>query len=118
MKTRGILLGAMMGLSLARASAVEPTEGSGALEVIYEPKQCITDPCPQYKVIAMNGEAVKNPMGADLLNIEDKKIPVDRAALVMGTWVREDQYLKVTVKEWILHVREKVEPKKETPEKR
>lgn len=96
--------------------AGEAVEGSGAMEVVYEHKVCITDPCPQYKIIALNGEAVE-AMGADLINLDANTLPSGKPAVVMGSWVREGNYFKVKVKEWILVARQKVEEKKEEEKK-
>lgn len=86
----------------------ETHEGSGALEVVYEPKVCIIDPCPQFKVTGINGDVAAEGIGADILNVELKKFPAGRSILVMGTWTREDRYLQVTAKEWLLNIREKI----------
>lgn len=91
--------------------SAETQDGSGAMDVVYEPKVCVMDPCPQFKVVAINGEKIDEAMGADLINVDLKEIPAGRPVLVMGTWTKDGSYFQVTAKEWLLNIREKVPPK-------
>jgi len=112
-----VIVGVIFLLVTGNLHAGDTTEGSGAMEVLYEAKVCITDPCPQYKILSLNGESLEISMGADLMNLEPTSMPQGKPVLLMGSWIREGNYFKVRVKEWILVAREKVIESKKTEEK-
>ena len=72
--------------------SLDPT-GSGKFVLSFEPKHCVTDPCPQFRVEKLNGK-VSGEVGADLINAKDgKAFDSDGAGLkptgcvqVVGDW--------------------------------
>ncbi len=90
--------------------ATDEVRESGAMEVVYEPVFCVTTPCPQFKIIEINGDKPKENMGADISDLDLKTLPIRKPFLIIGTWVREGDYFKVTPKEVIITSREKVKP--------
>ncbi len=81
----------------------------GTVDLLYQPKYCIKDPCPQFDVVAINGQK-QSGLYADLLNLDPKKSALSsfRKIRVSGTWTQEDTYLKITVKKWNAVVGEKI----------
>lgn len=100
------------GFSVSLAMVAVATEGEGALEVINEPKVCVTEPCPQLRILGINGNPQPAGLGGDILNLETRKMPAGKPMIIIGTWTREENYFKIKAKEWMLNVHEKVEEKK------
>lgn len=90
---------------------------SGELEVRYEPKTCIQSPCPQFKVLKIDQEAMDN-VGADIINLDPKKSSISafRTVVVKGQWrwandpldpSKKRDYIEIKYSEWSAVVSEK-----------
>jgi hypothetical protein len=88
-------------------------EFKGTVELSHEPKNCVTTPCPQYRVLSIDGEKPTEPLGADLVNFDSRESSVSafKKFYVKGTWKKTDRYLEITVSEWFVTLREKVPSK-------
>jgi hypothetical protein len=97
---------------LAWLLATGEIETKGTLELVHEPKVCVMAPCPQYRVISVNGVKVSD-LGADLLNFEIEKsaASVFKKISVQGEWTIKEGYLEVTASEWHALVGEKIQKK-------
>ena len=67
---------------------------------MYEPKNCITDPCPQFKVLEINSKKSTKIWGADLENFDLNKVYPTQVILVEGKWTQKNDYLSVRTKKW------------------
>ncbi len=111
-----IIWGVLLGLNF-KAIRAEETIGKGSLEVVHKPIVCVTTPCPQYKVLKINGVVPDHPLGADLVNFDSTKSAVRqfKTFTVVGEWKAQDNYLEVTVSEWKVTLSETLDvPAKKT----
>lgn len=93
---------------VSTASADEgaaPTEG--ALEVIYNPIVCVMAPCPQFRIVKINGAKPTGSASADIRGLKLETLPKNRPFIVMGTWTQERDYFQVTAREAIFSYRER-----------
>lgn len=90
--------------------ALEPA--TGEVELMYEPKVCIMEPCPQFRVLSINGEKAED-LEADITNVNARTSSISsfRKVRVKGEWTKEGSYLKIVADEWKAEITEKL-PKK------
>lgn len=91
-------------LSLLSVGVVhaESTDAKGSIELVYEPIDCVKAPCPQFKVVSINGDAQGSGLVGEFVDFDTKGFPTQIPVIVIGQWSQEGNYFKVSVKEWIV----------------
>lgn len=87
-----------------------PNSGRGTFELKWEPKQCVTTPCPQFSVLKFGNQKVEG-FGADLdrKNFEKSAMTNFQTFFVKGSYERDaehPEYLKIKVSSWYGIVKE------------
>jgi hypothetical protein len=85
--------------------------GEVVLELAYEPKHCVTTPCPQFRILsAIKGEMPRQ-VAADLVNLDPAKSALSafRQVRVTGTYVELEGVTQIKVSRWEVMVRENLE---------
>jgi hypothetical protein len=95
------------------ADEVDIESGSGLIKLEYEPKSCLITPCPQFKVMSINGQGMA-ALGADLINLDPNKSALSsfRKIIVKGKWQQKaENYIEIQVIEWNAIIKEELAPK-------
>jgi hypothetical protein len=80
------------------------------LELAYEPKFCVTTPCPQFRILsAIKGEMPRQ-VAADLVNLDPAKSALSafRHVRVTGSVAEVEGVTQIKVSQWEVVVRETV----------
>ena len=107
----------MMSGVLFWLSLIAGDDSQVVLELSYEPKYCVTIPCPQFRILsAIKGEMPKQ-VAADLINLDPSKSAISafRKIRVTGTVSEIDGVTQIKVSEWEAVVRESVKPADQPP---
>ena len=70
------------------------SEGQGWVDFIFEPKHCVTDPCPQFRMVAVDQKPVKE-VGANVRFFQGQR-PSSLKAFdkirIEGKWKESDEF--------------------------
>lgn len=99
----------VLGSSLLHAEDL-PEKGRAKFELAHEPKQCITTPCPQFRVVKMNGKPVSG-IGADIdrKDFEKSAMANFKTFFAKGSFTHSKEnpgYIEIQVEEWRATVKE------------
>lgn len=94
-------------------------EAESVLELSYEPKFCVTTPCPQFRVLSVVKGEVPKSQAADLMNLDPAKSSMSafRTVRVTGIVKEVDGVAQITVLEWEAVVKEILDKPVKTQER-
>jgi hypothetical protein len=91
-----------------------PASGKGTFELRWEPKMCITTPCPQFAVVKFNDKKIEG-IGADIDRKDFEKSAMSnfKTFFVKGTYDRDAEHpeaINIHVLKWFGIVKEDFSP--------